>query len=116
MNPKVRFFSLANWGIKRGKGINTFVLKAFAQGVIFWCSTFLSQTEGIGLDLARHWAMGRCVGRVDEGDGFSKARDRFWVSGNSVGISINLSKSEEEKLFINDSSQRSSESLDFCVE
>ena len=37
-------------------------------------------------------------------------------SRNLVGISINFSKSEEEELFINNASQRSSECLNLCIE
>ena len=32
------------------------------------------------------------------------AIDRFWLSGNLVGISINLCKSIQKELFINDTS------------
>ena len=39
-----------------------------------------------------------------------------WLSRNLVGISINFSKSEEEELFINNASQRSSECLNLCIE
>ena len=38
------------------------------------------------------------------------------LSRNLVGISINFSKSEEEELFINNASQRSSECLNLCIE
>lgn len=40
----------------------------------------------------------------------------LWLSRNLVGISINFSKSEEEELFINNASQRSSECLNLCIE
>ena len=44
-------------------------------------------------------------------------RDRLkWLRGNLVGISVNLSQSEEEELFVHDSSERASKSFDFCIE
>ena len=44
-----------------------------------------------------------------------KMETKKGLSGNLVGISINLCKSIQKELFINDTPQRCSEGFDFCI-